>query len=195
MQSRHASGVFLVLAFLGSGCSTTPSPRAISAGDWHFSGGSRGLLEVQDGGDFGDETQLAAEASGGRFTSDRVLLEGIASLNMESTEDEGSGADADTTVVSAGAGARYYFDSESLRRPYVAASAALARFDIDIDGFVDDSDIVPLLQARVGMEIFLTEIIAIDLAAGVQHVFELQLENVEDDITTFGISAGISLWP
>lgn len=196
METSHAaSWALLASVALCCGCATPPAPAPTARGDWHFSGGSRGVFEVQDGGDFGDRDRIAAEASGGRFASERLLLEALLSVSLDSAEDDATGADADTTVLAAGAGLRYYFDSQSLRRPYAGIAGALADFDIDVDGGIDDSDVVPLVQVRVGLETFLTETVALDVGAGVQHAFGLDLGGVEDDLTTYGVSAGISIWP
>ena len=182
------------LLLLGSACATTPTPRAIAAGDWHWAGTSNALIEFEDGGDFGDTERVAAGVSGGRFGTENLLVEGVLSASLESEEPPGGGPDADTTILVAGAGLRYYFDSHSIRRPYAGIGAGLGRFDFDFGG-IDDSDTVPVVNARLGMEVFVINLVAIDIALAVEHALDLELGGVEDDITSFGLSAGFAIWP
>ena len=93
MLAHHSTcSAFFALVVLCSGCSTTPTPHAVSVGDWHISGGSSGLFQIQDGGDFGDRDTIAAEFTGGRFTSERMLVEGIFSASREAQEMRGAPA-------------------------------------------------------------------------------------------------------
>jgi len=166
----------------------------VAIGDYHVAAGSSGLLQTTDGGDYGDSKEFSMNGSAGKFLSENLLLEGVAFLSSRSAEAD-NGNDTDATIAALGAGVRYYTDTQSTRRPYFGAAAGLAHVSFDDDGTgIDDSDTTPFLQVHGGLEAFLTNTVAVDLNLFLRDVLELELESAEDDITTFGLAVGLSIW-
>lgn len=189
----RTSALALVLG-LTAACASTIAPRPSQAGDWHFEGGSSALYSASNGGDYGDTDIIAVEISGGRFVTDQVLVEGIASANDTSFEDNANNT-LETTAFELGVGARFYPTPEGASRPYIAAQGGFNNYGIN-DDFTgaDESDTSPFVEARLGLEAFVSSCAAIDMGVSWQEIFSRDIGSSDDDITTFGVFVGFSVW-
>jgi len=163
-------------------------------GAWRVAGASRALFSSTDAGDLGDSDSTELLLSAGRMLSGNLMLEGVGLASSSSFEDP-SGTDRDIDTTALGLGVRYYLDAQSATRPYVSAAGGFARLDIDDDfSGIDDSDTAPFVRAGAGFEHFLSEAVAIDLGLFLQRIEDLQIENFDNDLDTYGIAIGLSVW-
>lgn len=181
-------------AIVAASCGATPTPPPIAAGDGHLAGSSGALVANIDGGDFGETDRIDGQIAAGQFLSSRILLEGIAAYS--STEGEGAlGQENEVSFVRAGIGGRYYFETAATTRPYLGLAGGMAGVDIDDGvGIVDDSDTAPFVEARLGMESFLTNSAAMDFGVAWQEILSVDLAGTEEDIRWLGAFVGLSIW-
>jgi hypothetical protein len=194
MSLVRFGSALLVGLVLCTSCRLAQNVRPAQVGDWRINGQSNALLSTQDGGDLGDKDTFRVGASAGRFIAENWMLEGIGTL--EATKQENSnGDDTDTQVFTVGAGARYYFDTQSPSRPYGVVQAGIANVDIDDDATgIDDSDTAPFVRVAGGIELFLNDYAAVDLGLAFEQIFDLEIAATEDDLTTVSGFVGLSIW-
>jgi hypothetical protein len=195
--ARHSTLVLSLLSLsttLAAGCAGTRPPRATQAGDWHYEGSSSGLWSKTEGGDFGDTETIAVQVTGGRFATDQLLIEGIVGASDSNVEDD-AGFETDISTMQLGIGARYYTTHEGSNRPYLGVRGGFSNVNVDDDfAGTDESDTSPFVDARLGMEAFVAESAAVDFGVNWQEIFSRDLGSVEEDLTTFGIYVGFSIW-
>ena len=190
---RSGSVLFAALALLPA-CKMAQNVRPAQIGDWRINGQSNAMLSSQDGGDLGDKDTLRLGASAGRFVADGWMLEGIGTLEATKEEDS-AGNDRDVTIFTVGAGARYYFDTQSTTRPYAAVQGGIASIDLDDDATgIDDSDTAPFARLAGGVELFLNDNVSVDLGVAFERIFDLEIVDVSDDLTTISGYVGLSVW-
>ena len=170
------------------------APRPVAAGDWHFGGSSSGLWSTTDGGDYGDTDSLDLQVTGGRFVSEQVLVEGVVEIADANLEDS-SGDETDLTTFHVGAGARYYAMTDGTSRPYLGLRGGFSHINIDDDfSGTDESDTSPFAEVRLGLESMVSPCAAVDMGISWQEIFSRRLGSLDDDITTFGLFVGFSIW-
>ena len=189
----RASALAFLLG-LAAACKSTVAPPPSHPGDWHFEGGSSALYSTSNGGDFGDTDVIAFSVEGGQFVLDQLLVEGIVSVNDTNFEDSANN-ELETTTMQLGVGARYYTNPEGSSRPYLAAQVGFDHFDVN-DDFTgaDESDTSPFVEARLGLEAFVGNATAVDMGVSWQEVFSRDIGSSSDDISTFGVFVGFSVW-
>lgn len=181
----------LALALLASllfACqSAAPAPD--ERGTWRLAANAS-LRDADGGSAFGDATSFDGSLSAGQFLSDRLLVEAL--LRVAIAEAEANGVESELSEVVVGGGARYYFQNSGAARPYIGAAVGIDALDIDVGG-TSDSDAAPVAQGRAGVELFLTDTVAVDLAFLVQQAFDVEVFGVEDDLTSTAVVAGLSV--
>ena len=189
----RASALALGLAFVAS-CASTNPPRPSQAGDWHWEAGSSALFSTTDGGDFGDTDVFSVDFTGGRFATDQLLIEGIASASDTQFEDS-SGAEVDTNTMEIGIGARFYPSPDGSSRPYIGVRTGMNIFDINDDiAAVDETDTSPFVEGRLGLEAFVSSCAAVDMGVSWKQIFARDLGTTEDDVSTLALFVGFSIW-
>ena len=192
-SSTPVLSLFALALTLAAGCASHP-PRPTQAGDWHFEGSSSGLWSKTEGGDFGDTETISAQVTGGRFATDQLLIEGIVGASDSNVEDD-DGFETDIATMQLGIGARYYTTSEGSSRPYLGVRGGFSNVNVDDDfAGTDESDTSPFVDARLGLEAFVAESAAVDFGVNWQEIFSRDLGSVEEDLTTFGVYVGFSVW-
>jgi hypothetical protein len=193
--SRNRAFASALILLVVAGCSSTASPRSARAGDWHFDGGTSSLGSRTDGGDFGDVDTISAQIAGGVFVARHLLLEGLLAADHFSFDGDGN-VETKLTTASVGAGLRLYSFSEGKTRPYLGLRGGLSHLDVN-DEFtgLDDSDTAPFAEARLGLESFLGDTVALDIGLYWQGIFARELRGIEDDISSVGAYVGLSIWP
>jgi len=168
------TSVLALLIGLAASCQTPIAPRPAQPGDWHIEGSTSALYTTTQSGDYGDTDTFALRFAGGRFVTDQILVEGLADVNDTTFEDNANN-EIRTTAMDLGIGGRYYTTTEGSSRPYLAVNTGFNFVDIH-DDFTgsDDSDTSPFVGASLGLEAF--------------------VGSSEDDLATYGVFVGFSLW-
>jgi opacity protein-like surface antigen len=189
----RTSALVLLLSFAASCKGVAPKP--VQAGDWHLEGSSAALYSKTDGGDFGDTDTLDVQITGGVFALDQLLVEAIFGVSDSTFEDGSTSDETTTTTMDMGFGARYYPMPEGSSRPYLGIRSGLSHINVD-DEFtgLDESDTSPFFEARLGLEAFVSTSAAVDMGVRWQEVFSRDLGSSDDDLSTFGIFLGLSIW-
>ena len=171
------------------------APKPQQAGDWHFEGSTSALYSTTDGGDFGDEDTLDLQITGGAFAIDQLLVEGILGISDTTFEAPSGSNETETTTMEIGFGARYYPTTDGASRPYLGIRTGMSHINVD-DDFTgtDESDTSPFVEGRLGLEAFVSSAAAIDMGVRWQEVFSRDLGSSDDDLTTFGLFLGFSVW-
>jgi hypothetical protein len=183
-----------VLATSLASCKMAQTVRPAAVGDWRVNGQSNAMISSTDGGDLGDTDEFRIGASAGRFVSPGWLLEGVGTLDAKKEEDS-AGNDRDTTIFTVGAGVRYYFDTVSPTRPYAALQGGIASIDLDDDATgIDDSDTAPFARIAGGVELFLNDHVSVDIGLAYERIFDIEIVDVSDDLSTFAGYVGLSVW-
>ena len=190
--------VVVLMALLAGGCATVSSPsdeseeKGFAEKEWRIAGDlSVGKITSDE---YGDETDLILGCSVGKFVAKGLLLQGalsVSHVNAEITSTE----DLTQTSWTLGGGLRYYFPTESNVHPYIGGIVGIGTIDVDDEsvGF-DDSDTSLVLQGRAGIEVSVTESVAVDIGILLEHINDVSLYGVEDDITTLAGVVGFSIW-
>lgn len=181
----------LVLAHL-AGCAATGTIPPSAAGTWRVGGSTGASFSTTDQGVFGDRVDYGAELTVGRFVSSRVLLEVAAEAAFSDLEIDGQ-PDIETSTATVIGGFRYYFEREGRSRPYFGLGAGISSFDVD-DGVIDESDTSLAAVGRVGYETFLSQSVTLDFGVRVMHVFDREIDGVEEDITQGAFLIGLAAW-
>ncbi|MFN0007578.1 MAG: hypothetical protein ACKVXR_06680 [Planctomycetota bacterium] len=189
----RASALALGLTFVAS-CASTNPPRPSQAGDWHWEGGSSALFSMTDGGDFGDTDVFSVDVAGGRFATDQLLIEGIASASDTQFEDS-AGDEINTSTMEIGVGARFYPSPDGSSRPYIGLRTGMNVFDINDDiAATDETDTSPFVEARLGLEAFVSSCAAVDMGFSWKQIFSRDLGPTEDDVSNLALFVGFSIW-
>ena len=186
--------VLALVLGLASSCASPINPRPAQAGDWHIEGDTSALYTTTQGGDYGDTDTFALRFAGGRFVTDQILVEGLAGASDTTFEDNANN-ELRTTTMELGIGGRYYTTTEGSSRPYIAANTGFNFVDIH-DDFTgnDDSDSSPFVGASLGIEAFVGSCAAVDMGFSWQEVFSRNLGSSSDNLNTYGVFVGFSLW-
>ena len=194
MNFTDCRSLLLVCLLLPAACKTSSPPPPARVGDWRIAGASNALLASRDGGDFGDTDVFRGGVSAGRMISETLMLEGVATFEDSKAEDS-AGNDTNLRTFSVGGGVRYYFDTQSASRPYIGVQGGIAAVDVDDDlTTIDDSDTAPFARAGIGLESFLNEHAALDIGLVYERIFNVELNSVEDDMSTVAGMIGLSVW-
>ena len=187
--------VLALVLGLASSCAAPINPRPAQAGDWHIEGDSSALYSQTQGGDHGDTDNLAARFTGGRFVNDQILVEGIVGVSASKFTEDGTNNELKTTTMDLGVGGRYYTNTEGSTRPYIAVNTGFNFVDIH-DDFTgnDDSDNSPFVGASLGFEAFVGSNVAVDMGFSWQEIFSRDLGSTSDNLNTYGVFVGFSLW-
>lgn len=196
MHAIHGILAVLVLASLAGSATAQSEYQPASKGTWYLAGGSSGLFESVDGGDYGDTDFLGFSVSGGAFVVDGLLLRGT--LEWTTATEESGNLDLDEDSYTLAAGLRYYFVQDKATRPYLGLGVGLGSLDEELDNgamaVLSDDDTFPIYQAELGLEVMIARSLGIDIGLIGRRASDVELFGNQDDVTSFDVVVGLSAW-